>query len=88
MADPTDYYTSRYSGEEIDNLLDIVKNGGGGGGDFADRKLSNLDTPQEALANLGAGGGAEGCGEGTKGCEAYRNTFRASRPALLPRQRN
>lgn len=55
MADPTDYYTSRYSGEEIDNLLDIVKNGGGGGGDFADRKLSNLDTPQEALANLGAG---------------------------------
>ena len=55
MAEPTDYYTSRYSGEEIDTLLDIVKNGGGGGGDFADRKLSNLDTPQEALANLGAG---------------------------------
>ena len=54
MADPTDYYTSRYSGEEIDNLLDIVKNGEGGG-NFADRKLSNLDTPQEALANLGAG---------------------------------
>ena len=43
MAEPTDYYTSRYSGEEIDNLLDEVKNGGGGGGGVRPNLLDNWD---------------------------------------------
>lgn len=51
---PEGYYMSRYNGEEIDSLLDIVK-AGGSGDKFADKQLSNLDTPQEALVNLGAG---------------------------------
>lgn len=43
MAEPTDYYTSRYSGEEIDNLLDEVKNGSGGGGGVRPNLLDNWD---------------------------------------------
>ena len=61
MADPTDYYTSRYSGEEIDNLLDIVKNGGGGGGDFADLKLGKDAT--RSPGQSGGGGAAEPVGQ-------------------------
>lgn len=50
---PGSYYTSRYGAEETDDLLDKVKSGGISG-NYADRKLSNLNTAQEALVNLGA----------------------------------
>lgn len=48
------YYTSKYSGEQIDEAVGKMLEGGMTG-DYADRQLSNLDTPQAALANLGAG---------------------------------
>ena len=48
------YYTSKYSGEEIDEAVRKILDGEMTG-DYADRQLSNLDTPQGALANLGAG---------------------------------
>lgn len=48
------YYTSKYSGEQIDEAVGKMLEGGMTG-DYADRQLSNLDTPQGALANLGAG---------------------------------
>lgn len=48
------YYTSKYSGEEIDEAVRKILDGEMTG-DYADRQLSNLDTPQAALANLGAG---------------------------------
>ena len=48
------YYTSKYSGEQIDEALKKIMDGEMTG-DYADRQLSNLDTPQGALANLGAG---------------------------------
>lgn len=48
------YYTSKYSGEQIDEAVRKILDGEMTG-DYADRQLSNLDTPQEALANLGAG---------------------------------
>lgn len=52
--DSTSYYTSKYSGEEIDEAVRKILDGEMTG-DYADRQLSNLDTPQAALANLGAG---------------------------------
>lgn len=48
------YYTSKYSGEQIDEAVKKIMDGEMTG-DYADRQLSNLDTPQAALANLGAG---------------------------------
>ena len=48
------YYTSKYSGEQIDEAVKKIMDGEMTG-DYADRQLSNLDTPQGALANLGAG---------------------------------
>ena len=48
------YYTSKYSGEQIDEAVGKMLEGGMTG-DYADRQLSNLDTPQAALSNLGAG---------------------------------
>ena len=48
------YYTSKYSGEQIDEAVKKILEGGMTG-DYADRQLSNLDTSQGALANLGAG---------------------------------
>ena len=48
------YYTSKYSGEQIDEAVRKILDGEMTG-DYADRQLSNLDTPQGALANLGAG---------------------------------
>lgn len=48
------YYTSKYSGEQIDEAVRKILDGEMTG-DYADRQLSNLDTPQAALANLGAG---------------------------------
>ncbi len=48
------YYTSKYSGEQIDEAVEKILEGGMTG-DYADRQLSNLDTPQGALVNLGAG---------------------------------
>ncbi|MFQ7241280.1 hypothetical protein [Agathobaculum sp.] len=52
--DSTSYYTSKYSGEQIDEAVRKILDGEMTG-DYADRQLSNLDTPQAALANLGAG---------------------------------
>ena len=48
------YYTSKYSGEQIDEAVKKIMDGEMTG-DYADRQLSNLDTPQAALSNLGAG---------------------------------
>lgn len=48
------YYTSKYSGEQIDEAVRKILDGEMTG-DYADRQLSNLDTTQGALANLGAG---------------------------------
>ena len=48
------YYTSKYSGEQIDEAVRKILDGEMTG-DYADRQLSNLDTPQGALANPGAG---------------------------------
>lgn len=48
------YYTSKYSGEQIDEAVKKIMDGEMTG-DYADRQLSNLDTPQGALTNLGAG---------------------------------
>lgn len=52
--DSTSYYTSKYSGEQIDEAVRKILDGEMTG-DYADRQLSNLDTPQGALVNLGAG---------------------------------
>lgn len=57
-APPTDYYTHRWSGEEIDRGIDRAKEGGAldvALSNKADRQLSNLSSVQQALANLGAG---------------------------------
>lgn len=54
FLDTAGTYQSRYSGEELDEYLDRIS-GGFDTSDLANRQLSNLDTPQLALANLGAG---------------------------------
>lgn len=54
FLDTAGTYQSRYSGEELDEYLDRISSGFDTS-DLANRQLSNLDTPQLALANIGAG---------------------------------